>query len=315
MESPPTTLFKYQGFSVRLFSRICNGEAHFADPSSFNDPLDCRPTVETDLEADALKAILANLVSRRVEKEVVASLKKLRFRPETIVARQESEAQRVIQTLLQNIEYEADHPDISDANSQLKCALGNAIEFEIRRAYDQGVLCLSARCDSPLMWSHYGDQHKGVCIEYDVSKLRPQEIRKVEYGESRQLKASAIQRWLENTGDVIARQQIERACLLTKSTEWNYEGEYRIFGRQGDHGSPAPIKSVTFGLRCDIVVKYAVVAALGGEKSPYGIYEMNSLGAKFELSRREVDVDELMRGMPNTTGLWDFDIIEGSGAG
>jgi hypothetical protein len=66
------------------------------------------------------------------------------------------------------------------------------------------------------------------------------------------------------------------------------------------------------GLRCEWVIKYAIVAALGGTNSPYTFYAMNSLGARFELSRSEVDVEELVQGMPNTTGPWDFEVLDPS---
>uniref|UniRef100_UPI0020CD2CC1 DUF2971 domain-containing protein n=1 Tax=Vibrio cholerae TaxID=666 RepID=UPI0020CD2CC1 len=32
-----------------------------------------------------------------------------------------------------------------------------------------GILCLSAKEDSLLMWSHYGNSHKGYVIEFDTS--------------------------------------------------------------------------------------------------------------------------------------------------
>ena len=31
-----------------------------------------------------------------------------------------------------------------------------------------GVLSLSEKCNDTLMWSHYGGQHEGVCIEFDA---------------------------------------------------------------------------------------------------------------------------------------------------
>ena len=34
----------------------------------------------------------------------------------------------------------------------------------------QAVSCFSCICDSLLMWSHYADQHKGMCVVYDYNK-------------------------------------------------------------------------------------------------------------------------------------------------
>lgn len=33
---------------------------------------------------------------------------------------------------------------------------------------NEGVLTLSATWKSGLMWSHYADEHRGICIEYDT---------------------------------------------------------------------------------------------------------------------------------------------------
>jgi hypothetical protein len=32
-----------------------------------------------------------------------------------------------------------------------------------------GVLCFSQDWQNPLLWSHYGDKHKGICLGLDIS--------------------------------------------------------------------------------------------------------------------------------------------------
>ena len=83
----PNRLFKYVSFTPRVLQQLCMGEVHFADPSTFNDPLDCRPTVNADLEIPDLKEVLAQLIVRRVSKEVSDAMKKLRFKSESIRSR------------------------------------------------------------------------------------------------------------------------------------------------------------------------------------------------------------------------------------
>ena len=304
----PERLFKYVGFTPRVLQQLCMGEVYYSDPGNFNDPLDCRPTVQTDLPIPDLQDVLAQLIVRRVSKEVSESMKRLRFKAETIASRQELLARKVFETLVQNIQYEANHPEVSDAEAHKKFALGNAIEYELRKAYDQGVFCLSIRYDSPLMWSHYADQHRGICIEFDVSKLPAGAIRRVRYGDSREVRASAIQSWLRDDS-VQARQEIEGACLLTKSTEWKYENEYRLLGRAGVQTSIMTFKSITFGLKCSGALEYAVIAALGGVDSGLSFFRIPPPGSRFELSREEVDVQETLAGMPQINILDDFDPI------
>lgn len=304
----PARLFKYVGFTSRVLQQLCLGEVYYADPGNFNDPLDCRPRVVPDLPISELKDVLAQLIARRVSKEVSATMRRLRFKAETIATRQQSLAQQTFGALVQNIEYGADHPDVTNADAYIRSSLSDAIEFELRKAYDQGVLCLSAKFDSPLMWSHYADQHRGICIEFDVETLADDSLRKVQYGNSRELVASSIREWLLHDS-AAARDEIERACLLTKSVEWGYEVEYRLLGTVGSQTSLAPIRSITFGLKCEPSIQYAIVAALGGTHAPLQFFEIRSPGARFELSREVVDTAEVMAGMPRINIAEEFDVL------
>lgn len=60
----PERLFKYVGFTPRVLQQLCMGEVYYSDPGNFNDPLDCRPTVQTDLPIPDLQDVLAQLIVR-----------------------------------------------------------------------------------------------------------------------------------------------------------------------------------------------------------------------------------------------------------
>jgi hypothetical protein len=45
----PKRVYKYRAFSELLAEALVLDQLFFADPSSFNDPLDARPTLEADL--------------------------------------------------------------------------------------------------------------------------------------------------------------------------------------------------------------------------------------------------------------------------
>ena len=84
-----------------------------------------------------------------------------------------------------------------------------------------GVVCFTLHPDSMLMWSHYGDQHRSVCVGFDTQILLDNapinnngnplynEIIKVDYTNIR-----------PNDND--------KALFFKKSDEWAYEDEYRI---------------------------------------------------------------------------------------
>ena len=55
----PRRLYKYRAFSDRTLSSLVEDQLFFADPSTFNDPLDTKPGVEIDLAEDQLETMLA----------------------------------------------------------------------------------------------------------------------------------------------------------------------------------------------------------------------------------------------------------------
>lgn len=305
----PKSLFKYLCFSDKLLEQLCFDQVYYADPSSFNDPLDCLPVVEADLLKAELESLLAQLVVNRSAKEIDVAMKKVRLRGDNATARRNKLTESEAHNLLGEINYNATNPEVEDPEAYMRAALSHAIELELRKTHETGVLCLSSKFDSPLMWSHYANQHRGVCVEYDVSELTPQVLHKVAYGKSRKVLASKIHEWVLQD-NLAARQAIDKACLLTKSREWAYEGEWRLLGQVGLQESPMKLKSIIFGMRCPKVLKYTVVKALQGRADNVKFWEISEPTDRFNLKRSLVDVDELMVGMPRCSALHYFDSVE-----
>ena len=309
---PPKSLFKYVSFDKWLpqqLEQLCLDQVYFSDPASFNDPLDCRPVVEPNLNKADLETLLAQLVVQRADKEIDAAMKKLRLRGEKATERRSRLTESEAREILGEINYNATHPDIDDAEAFISSSLGLAIEQELRKTHETGVLCLSAKFDSPLMWSHYGNQHKGLCIEYDVANLSQNELHKVSYGESRQISASQIRDDLLHA-DAAARQAINKACLLTKSHEWRYEHEWRLLGRVGIQESPIHLKSVIFGMRCPHILQYTVVKALQGRIPKLRFWKISWPTAEFKLKRVRLDNNELINELPRCSVFHDFDDLD-----
>lgn len=304
-KTKPKNLFKYLSFSDKLLEQLCYDRVYYADPANFNDPLDCRPVVVPDLGRAELESLLAQLVVNRSAKEIDTAMKKVRLRGEKAAARRNALTESEARELVGEIDYNATNPEVDDPDAYIRDAFGLAIERELRKTHEIGVLCLSSKFDSPLMWSHYADQHRGVCIEYDVSELRPEALHKVSYGQSREVLASQIRDWVLHD-NLAARQAIDKACLLTKSREWAYEGEWRLLGEVGLQDSPMRLKSVIFGMRCADVLKYTVVKALQGGPQKVKFWEITQPTLRFELKRSRLDLDGLMQGMPRTSVLHDF---------
>jgi hypothetical protein len=88
---------------------------------------------------------------------------------------------------------------------------------------DYAILSLSGRWNSILMWSHYGDNHKGYCIGFSEEKIRSS--RKFGWG-------GLVECNTNNNYPSITPYDLGMSKLIktshTKSKEWKYEKEYRL---------------------------------------------------------------------------------------
>ncbi|EKO3518600.1 DUF2971 domain-containing protein [Vibrio fluvialis] len=68
---------------------------------------------------------------------------------------------------------------IVNQQEQLFSSLRNAIESQIeelnRKLEQTGVCCFSQSPDNAMMWSHYADGMKGLCLVYDLESVKKQE--------------------------------------------------------------------------------------------------------------------------------------------
>lgn len=292
---PARRLYKYRSFSNRTLTMLVEDVVYFADPTTFNDPLDTKPTLKTDLDSDALEVILSQLIEQRTSAEMSAAAATIKYRgPKTIdhIARH---SRKKAEQLLADIRYNATNPEY-ELDDPAQFLLGQYVQDELLRRYDKGVFSLAERANCPLMWSHYGDQHRGLCLGYSVPEAANSGVHKIRYGGSRVVEASAVSAMLGGDGD--ARREVDDAVLLRKAKPWAYEREWRLIGSRGEQDSPLELEEVVFGTRCSTSVKYAVVKALEGRDRAVQFFEIREQSGSFLLKKRSLDTDELCVSFP-----------------
>ena len=82
-----------------------------------------------------------------------------------------------------------------------------------------GLHCFSKDWKSPLLWSHYADNHRGICLVFDVPETRLVEI---EYKAERLVDNDGLQEDSTLISDTDHEQ-----LLKTKFEQWQYEEEWR----------------------------------------------------------------------------------------
>jgi hypothetical protein len=166
-------------------------EIYFAPPGKFNDPFDCRISINYQNRSEEFwTQFKMHLESYKIFTDYQIEI---------------------------GYNHIKENPEIAQKE----------IDEQLFMEYDKkiGVLCLSSTWKSIKMWSHYGNNHKGFCLGYNrkhLEDLVPCSINDyVHYVDNYpQISYSS----LKKGRDI----ELARMTAFTKSKEWREEKEYRI---------------------------------------------------------------------------------------
>jgi len=122
-----------------------------------------------------------------------------------------------------------------------------------------GVLALSELNNNILMWSHYADKHRGICIEFERTDTN-------ELGNWDYCLPVLYQQELPSFEPLeLEDSKAVTQALSTKGEYWEYEREWRILTYKSNKHFPLPgdIKSVIFGLNMPQKKREEIVSLLG----------------------------------------------------
>jgi hypothetical protein len=184
----PENLFKFRKLNLTLEKILMNNELKFSSPIEFNDPFDCRIVPDSNVNIEDLTLFIETNVPSISHKDAL-SIAKTNF----------------------------ENPD------ELAKQMRKSIEKTMN---DSGICCFSKSKSNLLLWSHYSDNHKGVCLNFNL--LNDLEFFSiptiVEY-----------QREYPKFNFLIETSSFVSKLIKTKSIDWIYEEEIRIHNVNG-HG-------------------------------------------------------------------------------
>lgn len=131
-----------------------------------------------------------------------------------------------------------------------------------------GLLCFSKRWHNPVLWAHYGDRHRGICLGFDVPSTH---LRKIYYSAER----LRIALYATDSAEELNEASMQK-LLFTRYEDWAYEEEYRVYIRLEDRdqesglyfkdfGDNLQLKEVIVGPMCDVFYDeiYEIVGTFG----------------------------------------------------
>jgi len=172
--------------------------------------------------------------------------------------------------------------DLNDPFDLLPWELSNrAYRNAVRRTWSElatqrGVLCFSADWRDPVIWAHYSDKHKGICLGFEIPDAVCKEIKYV----PRRLPFPI------NPGFDDAQ-----TMLFTKFDHWKYEQEIRLWAElndsdeglfYADFGEELELKKVIAGARCPLSLP-EIKQALGSLAERVTIIKGRAGFTKFEI--------------------------------
>jgi hypothetical protein len=161
---------------------------------------------------------------------------------------------------------------------------GNIKEHIYGQKSSIGICSFSETNDQELMWAHYADQFRGVCIEYYLPRLlkaldKSIDFSRIFYNEKR------YRVFPKSATDL----DIAKKILCTKSHRWLYEREWRLFSTNTHRlnlGRGDCISQVYLGSRMRPEVKQTLVNCLSAKAIRYKTMSIDGYNISFEPSGR-----------------------------
>jgi hypothetical protein len=230
---------KYQNRAKSVFKYRCNNEQSrynlendlvwVCSPTSYNDPYDSSISIRPET---LTKTVIQDGVREFIAKELGSNLEAQRLEKILNAPNPALALQELIMTEIDQVPEEHRAIFREPLAAQMKAweeTFGRTLPASHKDSLK--VCSLSGTQYSIIMWSHYADQHRGFCIEYETRSLPPENLfvrmlypviytEKLFDGTKYYLAAIRNQ----NTFNIL----FPALAALHKSPEWSYEKEWRL---------------------------------------------------------------------------------------
>jgi hypothetical protein len=256
----PLKLYRFRPCNEKSLKNLLSSQLYLTSPKTFNDPYDAKP-----------------LFDKEKFWEISIQNKK-------------------IKSYIKNITGSSDNPteeDLLEYKKFVKRIQSALILF----MNDFRIACFSENNYSDiLMWSHYADCHKGICLEYDVKKeiLKKQLLNFIhpviysnEIYDLSEYMCCLIEQFVKKRKSINYNQLFP--SVLYKAKSWEYEREWRLILTE-DNKSDKLIdidkpSAIYMGLNIENKYRKLIIAFANDNEIP--VYEMFQKGNEYKLLKKD----------------------------
>jgi hypothetical protein len=226
----PQRIYKYFRDCNHTRDNLKTDTVWLCSPDAYNDPYDCAFTISEDIVVEAAIRIVFEPRIATYNLEDIISADEIRK-----AKTNENPLCAIAEYISMLIDKKPDRylkPMAELISSVLPDLINNIVSFLPRMQKATKVCSFSAIHDSIIMWSHYADNHKGFCVEYELEPLLDSHacwvnLYKVIYSP----KLYDLTRWAELVIGPNRDQSNPVYPLLAtihKVDGWRYEEEWRL---------------------------------------------------------------------------------------
>lgn len=315
MKFTPKILYKYRPFDKWTYDMLKEPYVYLTPVTDLDDPFDCLTNVSLD-----------NKLVKKGDENISLAIPMIDFLTKTIsdlgnVKIDKKLTKQIADECYPNGEFNMEkafnfysaHPEMTEYEKQtiVPClanidgVMQTIISDEttaklVKTASDPGqivgVCSLTTKRDNKVMWSLYGKQYKGCCIEYEIPNVKTiiTNLCPVIYkrNHDNDLIHNLVRLGLANCMRFASsgRQNRGIGCFnelfCTKDTDWAYQDEWRLIGDAKDHCNLLKIKAVYLGFK---VAKTNIkkIKSLA-KKKDFKVFLMNAPSGKKKITYKEL---------------------------
>jgi len=272
MEKPkdyPDIVYKYRNWTSDTNKAVIkNNELFMTSPKDFNDPFDCRIPINYSLlnTPEKIQRFAIEFTERHKEWLINNDYN--------------------LKSEIEAIKYDYTN-DMESMQAKHESILFNSQDKHY------GVLSMTTDWDNILMWSHYGDFHRGYCVGFWEDQMRRSQL----FG-----KGGPVTYDKNNNYPVIDPISNENKMVKgfkethTKAFDWKYENEYRFYNlyfpkeaMNNDRKVIIPnefFADITIGIMTPEDHKNEIIEI--AKKNGIKVYQAKKVPFKFKITREEI---------------------------